>query len=68
MVLASLAPLPPGMLLLQRRCQQVGVCPLVMGIFCHSPSVPGTTVKLCPKFCPGALSLNQSVYLPTCLP
>lgn len=26
MVLVSLAPLPPGMLLLQHRCQQVCVC------------------------------------------
>lgn len=66
MVLASLVPLPPGMLLLQHRCQQVCVCPPLLGISCLS--LPDTTVKLCPKLCPGALSLNQSVCLPTCLP
>lgn len=53
MVLASLAPLLPGMLLLQRRCQQVRVPPPVLGISCLP--LPGTTAKLCPKLRSGSL-------------
>lgn len=65
MVLASLAPLPSGMLLLQHRCQQVCVYVHSLGDFL--PLFAWSYSEIMSSALPKALSLNQPVCLPKCL-